>query len=299
MGGPGLPRAYRLLETHETLTMAINVFLHYTQEELNRNFDQRTWASNALEVIARYPVLSEATRKRFTYRTVAYGFAPDETLDIFPVGEGGPVQVFVHGGAWKNFTKDDYSFVADAYVPAGINTAVLNFSNLPQVRLPEMVDQVRRGIEWVHRNAREFGGDPNRIFVSAQSSGAHLSAMALTRVNCVKAATLVSGPYYLEPVMLSKRSDYVKLEAAEVTEYSPGLQAHKVSCPVTIAYAENDTDEFRRQSREFAAALERAGRLQKVLHFPGVNHFELMERFRDPDYALVRAILEQTGVRRS
>jgi len=270
------------------------VFLHYTQDELNRNFDQRTWVSNALEVIGRYPVLSAATRKRFPYETVEYGTAKDENLDFFPGRDGGPVQVFVHGGAWKNFSKDDYSFVAEAYVPAGIHTAVLNFANLPQVRLPQMVDQVRRGIDWVHRNCESFGGDPQRVFVSAQSSGAHLSAMALTKVDFVKAATLVSGPYYLEPVMLSKRSDYLKLEPSEVTELSPGLHAHRMPCPVLMAYGENDTDEFRRQSREFARALEGAGRLQKVMELPGVNHFELMERWTDAGHPLIRAILAQT-----
>jgi arylformamidase len=277
--------------------VAETVYLHYTQDELNRNFDQRSWVSNALEVIGRYPVLSEATRKRFSHRTVSYGPAPDETVDIFPARAGGPVQIFVHGGAWRNFGKDDYSFVADSYVPAGINTVVVNFTNLPKVRLPEMVDQVRRSIDWVYQNIKDFDGDPNRLYVSAQSSGAHLSAMALTRVDCVKAATLVSGPYYLEPVMLSKRSDYVKLNEAEVKELSPGLHAHRIRCPVIIGYAESDTDEFRRQSREFAAALEKAGRLQQSMQLPGVNHFELMERWTDASHPLIRAILEQTGVK--
>jgi arylformamidase len=279
--------------------MAKTVFLHYTQEELNRNFDQRSWVSNALEVIGRYPVLSAATRARFEHRAnVPYGAGADETLDIFPARSGGPVQIFVHGGAWKNFSKDDYSFPADTYVPAGINTVIVNFTNLPNVRLPQMVDQVRRAIEWVYRNARSFGGDPERLYVSAQSSGAHLSAMALTMDNFVKAATLVSGPYYLEPVMLSKRSDYVKLSEAEVGELSPGLQAHRIKCPVIVAYAEQDTDEFQRQSREFAAGLEQAGRLTQLMRLRGVNHFELMECFRDPSHPLVRAILEQTGAQR-
>jgi arylformamidase len=281
------------------MPVADKVFLHYTQDELNRNFDQRSWVSNALEVIARYPVLSAATRARFEHRAnVPYGSGPDETLDIFPARNGGPVQVFVHGGAWRNFSKDDYSFPVDAYVPAGINTVIVNFTNLPKVRLPEMVDQVRRAIEWVYRNARSFGGDPEQLYLSAQSSGAHLSAMALTRDNFVKAATLVSGPYYLEPVMLSKRSDYVKLSEAEVRELSPGLQAERIRCPVIVAYADNDTDEFQRQSREFAAALDKAGRLTRLMRLPGVNHFELMECFRDSAHPLVRAILEQTGVRR-
>ena len=203
----------------------------------------------------------------------------------------------MHGGAWKNFTKDDYSFPADAYVPAGINTVILNFSKLPVERLPTVVDQVRRGFEWVRANAASFGGDPARLYVSAQSSGAHLAAAALGKgaSGFVRAATLVSGPYFLEPVVLSHRADYVKLDREEVQELSPGLHPGRIKCPVLMAYAQNDTDEFRRQTREFAAGLEKAGRLTKLIDCPKVNHFELMECFRDPRHELVRAILGQMG----
>lgn len=277
------------------------VFLHYTQAELDRNFDQRNWpkAKNALEIIGRYPELSKATRARLQHCTIAYGPGEDETLDLFMVeGDKAPVQIFVHGGAWRNFTKDDYSFPANGYVPAGVHTVVLNFSNLPKVRLPQMADQVRRGIEWVYRNAASFGGDPDRVYLSANSSGAHLSALALQKDAYVKAATLVSGPYYLEPVVLSARSSYVKLEGNEVSELSPGLHAASMKCPVIIGYAEFDTDEFQRQSREFAAALKKAGRLEAEVRYPRVNHFELMEKWADPDHPLVRDILRQMGIER-
>jgi len=283
--------------------MGKTVYLHYSQEELNRNFDQRAWVSNALEVIARYPVHSRATRQRLLQRSgIAYGTHPDEILDFFPAHEtGGPIQVFVHGGAWKNFTKDDYSFAADCYVPAGINTVVLNFSKLPAERLPTVVDQVSRGISWVHENAAGLGADPQRLFVSAQSSGAHLAASAMQkgRLDFVKAATLVSGPYFLEPVMLSHRADYVKLSQDEALDLSPGLHPERVLCPVQLFYAENDTDEFQRQTREFGKELEKAGRLAGLTRCPGVNHFELMEAFMDPKHPLMQSIFEQMGVSRS
>jgi arylformamidase len=278
--------------------MAKPVFLHYTQEELNRNFDQRTWVANALEVIGRYPVLSKATRERFPHRAgVRYGAHPDEVLDLFPASPGGPLQVFVHGGAWKNFTKDDYSFAADAWVPAGVNTVILNFSKLPAERLPVVVDQVRRGLDWVRENANSFGADASHLYVSAQSSGAHLAATALGKgaSTFVKAATLVSGPYFLEPVLLSHRSDYVKLEKQEVLDLSPGLHPERIQCPVLMACAQYDTDEFRRQTREFAAGLRKAGRLTKLIDCPNVNHFELMECFRDPRHELMKAVFEQMG----
>jgi arylformamidase len=225
------------------------VFLNYTREELDRNFNQRVWASNAEAVIARYGERSFETRKRLRLETVRYGESPDEVLDIFPaLSRHAPINVFVHGGAWLNFTKDDYSFVAAPLVAAGITTVVLNFTNLPHISLPEMIAQVRRGIRWMGQNATRFGGDPQALCVSGWSSGAHLAAMALVNTvedrlpqGLVKLAFCVSGPYDLEPVMLSV------------------------------------TDEFRRQSQDFAAALDQAGRLAGIRRFSDLNHFELAE----------------------
>jgi len=279
--------------------MAAPVFLHYTQDELNRNFDQRGWVPNALEVIGRYPEHSRATRRRLGHDPgVRYGPHPDEILDVFPAGVApGPALVFVHGGAWKNFSKDDYSFVADAFVPAGVTTVVLNFSKLPAERLPTVVDQVHRGLRWVHEHAASLGIDPQRLYVAAHSSGAHLSACALQKgdIDFVRGVTLVSGPYFLEPVVLSHRAEYVQLDAPEVRELSPGLHPDRMPGPVQMLYAEHDTDEFRRQTEAFAASLDRAGTLSRLILCAGVNHFELMEAFKDPEHRLVTAIHEQMG----
>ena len=154
------------------------IFLHYTKAELDRNFDQRGWIANAEAIIARHIERSRGTREKLTFvPDLRYGKHPDEMLDYFPAErKGAPIQVFVHGGAWKNFGKNDYSFPAEAFVPAGVSTAILNFSKLPHVRLPVLVDQVRRAVAWVYKNADRYGGDPERLYMSAHSSGAHLTA---------------------------------------------------------------------------------------------------------------------------
>ena len=60
---------------------------------------------------------------------------------------------------------------------------------------------------------------------------------------------------------------------------------------MTIAYADGDTDEFQRQSREFAKALELSGRLADCRRFPSLNHFEIMEQFGEPQGDLIRYIV--------
>ena len=283
--------------------MSGTVFLHYTQQELDRNFDQRGWAPNAAAVIARYEAHSERARRLFDCRRdLQYGASAEERLDLFiAAARPAPVRIFVHGGAWRNFGKENFAFPALAFVPAGVHTAILNFAKLPNVRLPEMVRQVRDGIAWLYRNAGRFGGDPERLYVSAHSSGAHLAAMALTSdwpalglpPDIVKAATLASGPFDLEAVMLSARSAYIDLLPQEIRGLSPVLQAHRLTCPVTLAYAERDTDEFRRQSRAFAGAAERAGRLDRLVAIPDLNHFELCESLAFPESVLSRLALAQ------
>ncbi len=280
------------------------IFLHYSKDELDRNFDQRGWIDNADEVIARYAPRAAAARTRWAHLSdVSYGPSADERLDVFkaaqPAGALAPIQVFVHGGRWVNFTKEDYSFVADGFCPAGIHTVMLNFTKLPTVRMPEMVEQIRRGIEWVWRNAESFGGDRAQIHVSGHSSGAHLAALCLTTdwavrglpSDLIRSAAFASGPYDMEPVMLSARSAYVKLEPAEVPQYSPQAHVAKVRCPVTLARAQYDTDEFRRQSSAYADGLRATGHLADFRDLAGINHFEIMEAFGEPDGALVQMAL--------
>jgi hypothetical protein len=49
--------------------------------------------------------------------------------------------------------------------------AVLDFNNVIETRgdLMTMADQIRRGVAWVCKNARSFGGDPERVYISGHS----------------------------------------------------------------------------------------------------------------------------------
>jgi arylformamidase len=279
------------------------IYLHYTQAELDRNFDQRGWVSNAAEVIARYPRLAAATRRRLKHHSnLRYGPSDDEVLDVFSCGRmQAPTQIFVHGGAWRNFTKDDYSFVAEGFVAHGINSVIVNFTKAPHARLPDVVTQIQRAITWVAGHAAQWSGHREKLYIGGQSSGAHLACAAITwhwppnglGADAIRGAYLVSGCYDLEPVLLSARSSYIRLSKQEAIELSPLHQLEHLNSEVYLAYAENDTDEFQRQSRVFAEALKAAGRLITIECLPTLNHFEIVEAFNDPHSALTTAVTRQ------
>jgi arylformamidase len=272
---------------------AAKVYLNYDQKELDRNYDQRAWALNADEIIARWITSSAAARSSFRHRTdLAYGSTEDEKLDIFPAARAGaPIVVFIHGGAWRSLSKEDSCYAAPAFVAAGANFVALNFANIPKVRLPDMVAQARRGVAWVYRNARELGGDPSRLYVAGHSSGGHLAANVLVTDwgthglpnTIIRGGLCISGIYDLEPVMLSARSSYVKLSRQEETELSPARHLDWLSCPVAIAYGEKEAHEFQRQARDFAGMLKPIGQLYDLVLLSGLNHFEVGSALGAPE----------------
>jgi arylformamidase len=280
----------------------MTVFLNYDQAELDRQYDQRAWASNAAEVIRRYAVNSDLVRARTGEpRSCAYGPSDAETLDFYSCGRTqAPLQMFVHGGAWRLLSKRESAFAAEMFVRAGAHFTALDFALLPAVSLTVMAAQVRGAIAWLYQNAQTIGADRERIYVSGHSSGAHLAALAAVTdwpqqyglpTSIVKGALCASGIYDLAPVRLSARNDYLQLDDETEQALSPQRHLGRLGCDLVIACAERDSDEFRRQAESFARA---AG--APLLEAKGLNHFELAETLADPDGLLGGAALQQMGL---
>jgi arylformamidase len=165
-----------------------------------------------------------------------------------------------------------------------------------------MAEQVRRAVAWVYRNSDQLGADKNRLFVSATSSGAHLGGcVAITDwkkdfalpADAVKGYTLASGMYDLRGPRLSKRSAYVKFTDAMEDALSPQRHLERIKAPVTLVYGSLETPEFQRQSRDFAAALESAGKKVELILAEGYNHFEIAETLASPFGPVGRAVAAQ------
>src|SRR5260221_6540887 len=159
------------------------VRLDIDQKELDDAYDQSVYAPNQPQITGRYATNSEITRARLgAPRRFAYGAAPVEGLDVFTAKRrNAPINIFVDGGAWRGGLARNYAFPAESFVSAGANFVVLDFSPVQDFagNLSMMAEQVRRAVAWVHRNAKEFGGDANRLYHSGHSSGAHLAAAVL------------------------------------------------------------------------------------------------------------------------
>ncbi len=282
------------------------VFLDYDKEEIDAAYDQAPWAPNQAEIARRNAQKSAAAIARLgPPRRLAYGPTEIEKLDLYTTKQpNAPINVFIHGGAWRGGSAASVAYKSETFVDAGAHFIALDFNNVLETNgnLMTMAEQVRRAIAWVHRNAASFGGDPNRLYVSGTSSGAHLAAVALTTdwrkdfglpADTVKGGLCCSGLYDLYPVTLSGRSNYVKFTSEVVEALSPQRHLDKLVAPVIVAHGTLETPEFQRQNRDFAAAVKAAGKPVTFLIGEGYNHFEIQETLGNPYGLLGRAVLEQ------
>lgn len=65
-----------------------------------------------------------------------------------------------------------------------------------------------------------------------------------------------------------------------------------------VAHAENDTSEFTRQSRTFAARCQDLGLACDLLEVTGRNHFDMAFDLTDPTTTLGAGVLRQMGLDR-
>ncbi len=234
-----------------------------------------------------------------------YGPTEVEKLDLYITKTtNAPIHVFIHGGAWRAGSAASAAYQSEMFVDAGAHFIALDFNNVIETKgdLTVMVDQVRRAVAWVYRNAASFGGDRNQVYLSGHSSGGHLAAVAVTTdwlkthglpTDIVKGALLASGMYDLNPVGLSVRSSYVNFTVQVIEALSPMRHIDALVAPLIVAHGTLETPEFQRQNREFAAAVTAANKTAQLIVLNGYNHFEVAESLGNLYGVLGRAVLQQ------
>ena len=92
----------------------------------------------------------------------------------------------------------------------------------------------------------------------------------------------MSGMYDMKPVRLSKRSTYVKFDDDMEDRMSSLRHLDQLRAPIVVTYGANETPEFQRQNRDFAAAVKGAGKQVELIGAPDYNHFEMCESLGNP-----------------
>jgi arylformamidase len=215
---------------------------------LSREYNNRELFPDYARHFARWQEGSARARGTMTCTLDrAYGTSPGETLDIFPARKGdGSALVFIHGGYWRSLDKKDFSFLAPAWVDAGVSLVVVNYGLAPAVTMERIVQQMLAASAWVYRHAEEYGMDEERLFVSGHSAGGHLAAMMLAALwpvydrslpkDLYKGALAVSGVYDLRPlVQVDWLQGDLRLDETTALKLSPAYLPPATRAPLALA----------------------------------------------------------------
>ncbi len=280
------------------------VWLDMDQHELDEAYDQSVYAFNQPHVLARRLDRSAVVLKTLGKpERVAYGPAEIEKVDIYKTKRSNaPTMIYLHGGAWRSGATAQEAYLAESFVKHGANFINVEFNNVLETKgdLFAMVEQCRRAVGWIHKNAASYGGNPDALYLSGFSSGSHLGGCVVITEwekqglprDILKGAVLGSGMYDLKPVRLSARSSYVKFTDDMEQALSAMRHFDKVHTPLVLTIGLLETPEFQRQSRDFAAALTKLGKPVQLITARGHNHFEMGESLGNPYGIMGRAAME-------
>jgi arylformamidase len=230
-----------------------------------------------------------------------YGDMPGETLDLFPARKGdGTCLMFIHGGYWRALDKKDFSFLAPAWVDAGVSLAVVNYDLSPKVSMETIVQQMLRASRWLWLHAEDHGMDQDRLYVSGHSAGGHLTAMMMCAQwptfdarlpkDLWKGGLAVSGLYDLAPLMqVGFLQQDLRLDESSATKLSPAYMSPATRAPVMTCVGGNESGEFLRQNRLLGERWRAA--FAGDIAAPGKHHFSVCDMLADRSSPLFQAAL--------
>ena len=192
---------------------------------------------------------------------------------------------------WYGNDKDLFAFIAEGPRAHGIDVAVVGYTLAPDVRLTDIVGEIRQALSVLRDRADEFGFDRDRLFVGGWSAGGHLTAI-VSGHPAFRGGLPISGIFDLEPIALNYLNEKLALDASEIATLSPLRVLGDRSPPLRLFVGSDELPELRRQSAGYAQAARERGLPVALTVLPARHHYSILDELARPDGAITRALVE-------
>ena len=115
-------------------------------------------------------------------RDLRYASTPqkDLLLDLYrperPAADKLPLVVWIHGGGWRNGSKDNAGLAAPL-AAEGYVVASISYRLSGDAIFPAQIHDCKAALRWLRAHAGDYGIDPRRAGVWGASAGGHLAAL--------------------------------------------------------------------------------------------------------------------------
>jgi acetyl esterase/lipase len=264
------------------------------QGERDAAYDNNRAVANSAELIAeRNEASAKARATRKSVLDLPYGARDKNKIDLYPADDpNAPCLVFIHGGYWQRNSRELFAMLVEGVAAHGWSMAIPGYSLAPDVSLTEIVDEVRRALDWLREHGASHGV-AGPVVTSGWSAGGHLVAMTLGHP-VVTAGLAISGVFELGPIRDTGLNAALKLTDKEIETLSP-LRLPVINKRLDIAYGSNELPALVLDSIDLHERRAAAGAPGRLLPIPGADHFSILAELRRPDGALVKAARELLG----
>jgi len=215
--------------------------------------------------------------------SLSYGPGDRQRLDLFlPEGPPRGALVFVHGGYWMAFGREDWSHLAAGPLAHGWAVALPSYTLAPAARIAAMTQEIAAAC----RQVTALVSGP--LHVTGHSAGGHLAA----RMGCadldlpIARVVPISPLAELGPLMATQMNVTLQIDAAEAAAESPARLPLRAGCTAHVWVGAAERPAFLWQARtlaeEWACPWTPA---------PGRHHFDVIDALADPGSALVQTLL--------
>jgi acetyl esterase/lipase len=204
---------------------------------------------------------------------IAYGDAGrGNLLDVYrarshPVG--GPTLIHLHGGGFRIGNKSRegrplfYRLARRGWVCISANYRL-------RAQFPDPLVDLKKVIAWVREHGREYGADPNLVFVAGSSAGGYLASMAALTAND---PSLQPGFEHADASVTAVVSLYGYYGSTGPGRTSPMAYDGQGAPPFLVVHPDRDTLVVVEDARRFVESLRKgSGNPVVYAELPGAQH---------------------------
>ncbi|RGP36755.1 alpha/beta hydrolase [Pseudotabrizicola alkalilacus] len=251
--------------------------------EADRAYANGAFIPGAAEFVPRWRAKAAAFRAQARGELgLAYGPGARQRLDLFlPDGAARGVMLFVHGGYWMDFGREDWSHLAAGAVARGWACAVPSYTLAPEARISAMTLEIAAAVRAVAARV------PGPVVVAGHSAGGHLAArMACADGPEVARVVPISPLVDLRPLMETQMNTTLRLDAAAAAAESPALLRPRAGVQAHVWVGGQERPAFLWQARLLAEAWACPWTVDA-----GRHHFDVIDGLADPASPLMEACL--------
>lgn len=292
----------------------------FTREKTDEQYNPILWTQRLATEDLLSTHIELTTNKSETYRNQMAAslnivhFGEDEfsgSIDVFRpdnVRENASIVVYIHGGWWQWFSKEQFSFLAEPFNRHGFAVYMPGYRMAQDwgngAPMESILTQMECATVTILKEA--VAQDAPAVYLVGHSAGGHLVTM-LHRTDWskfdlpdkahqkIKSVFSLAGLFDIRPLVNSFVNDEIGMSMEAAEKVSPQLKPSSSQdnlCPLHLILPELDTPEFFRQTKEYQNKLLQSKQACHLVLAKGRDHLDIIENLVDDEDEILTYILK-------